>query len=227
MVTRSILGRIVVIGILVASLAVIGHATLLWSGRKPVKAQAAMSTEETTLNKGEATPVRVVYPGPGTASDDVRPKVTGQLPPTPFPDPKARTLDAQAEPPVQGTPPNAASPPPGPTAVPPPDPATPPARTPDPRGLGPKTAILDPALDDGLTGPSAGHDAAPSPRGKPPAGGLNINRASVEALNRLEGGRIGETIARHRPYASIEDLVRKRVLRRSVFDRIKAKIAAE
>jgi DNA uptake protein ComE-like DNA-binding protein len=61
----------------------------------------------------------------------------------------------------------------------------------------------------------------------PPGGTVNINAASVEALNHLKGGgAIGLTIARHRPYRSIEDLINKRVLRRSVFDQIKGQISS-
>jgi DNA uptake protein ComE-like DNA-binding protein len=57
---------------------------------------------------------------------------------------------------------------------------------------------------------------------------VNLNTASVEALNQLTGGgAIGRTIVAHRPYRSVDDLLSKRVLRRSVFDRIKAQVAAE
>ncbi len=59
-------------------------------------------------------------------------------------------------------------------------------------------------------------------------GGLNINRASIEALNHLPGaGRIGQAIADHRPYRSIEDLLAKRVVRRSVYEQIKHQLATE
>ncbi len=57
---------------------------------------------------------------------------------------------------------------------------------------------------------------------------ININSASVEALNRLRGGgHIGQAIAKHRPYRSVDDLMRKRVLRRDVFERIRGQIAAK
>lgn len=57
---------------------------------------------------------------------------------------------------------------------------------------------------------------------------LNLNTASVEALNQIPGaGRIGRMIASHRPYRSVEDLLAKRVIRKSVYDRIKDQVAAE
>jgi DNA uptake protein ComE-like DNA-binding protein len=58
-------------------------------------------------------------------------------------------------------------------------------------------------------------------------GAVDINVASVEMLDHIDGaGRIGRAIARHRPYRSVEDLVRKRVIRKDVFERIKGQLAA-
>ncbi len=54
---------------------------------------------------------------------------------------------------------------------------------------------------------------------------VDINTASVEELNRL-GGRFGRAIVAGRPYASIDDLVSKRVLTRSTFSQIKDQITA-
>lgn len=57
---------------------------------------------------------------------------------------------------------------------------------------------------------------------------INLNTASVESLNQIAGGgSIGRTIVAHRPYQSVDDLLTKRVLRRSVFDRIRQQVAAE
>ncbi len=57
---------------------------------------------------------------------------------------------------------------------------------------------------------------------------ININNASIEALNHLPGaGRIGQAIASHRPYHSVEDLLKKRVVRRNVYDQIKGQLAAQ
>jgi DNA uptake protein ComE-like DNA-binding protein len=58
------------------------------------------------------------------------------------------------------------------------------------------------------------------------AGLIDLNTASVEALNALRGGgRIGRSIVRGRPYASVEDLVKKRILSRSVYTRVKDQVA--
>src|SRR5829696_920358 len=54
---------------------------------------------------------------------------------------------------------------------------------------------------------------------------VDINTASVEELNRL-GGRFGRAIVAGRPYASIDDLVSRRVLTRSTFSQIKDQITA-
>ena len=55
----------------------------------------------------------------------------------------------------------------------------------------------------------------------PPIGRVDLNSASVRDLNKLRGGgMIGRAIVRGRPYKSVDDLVRKRVLTRSTFRRI-------
>jgi DNA uptake protein ComE-like DNA-binding protein len=55
---------------------------------------------------------------------------------------------------------------------------------------------------------------------------VDLNSASVEELNRLGAGRVGRAIVRGRPYSSTEDLVRKRVLNRTAFGRIKDQVRA-
>ncbi|WP_245435448.1 ComEA family DNA-binding protein [Microvirga calopogonii] len=66
-----------------------------------------------------------------------------------------------------------------------------------------------------------------------PAGGsaadlVDLNKSSVEDLNRLKGaGSLGRAIVRGRPYKSVEDLVNKRVVRRDVFERIKDQVAVQ
>ncbi len=56
---------------------------------------------------------------------------------------------------------------------------------------------------------------------------VDLNSASVEDLNRLGAGRIGRAVVRGRPYASADDLVRKRVLSRSAFARIKDQVGVK
>lgn len=58
--------------------------------------------------------------------------------------------------------------------------------------------------------------------------GLDLNTASVAELDRIPGaGRIGRAIVRHRPYRSVEDLLRKHVLRQSVYDKIKNQVSVQ
>jgi DNA uptake protein ComE-like DNA-binding protein len=56
--------------------------------------------------------------------------------------------------------------------------------------------------------------------------GVNLNTATLEELNRLGGaGLIGKAIIRGRPYATPEDLLKKKVLSRAVYNRIKDQVA--
>jgi hypothetical protein len=57
--------------------------------------------------------------------------------------------------------------------------------------------------------------------------GLDLNSASIDELNAMGGGRIGKAIARARPYASPEDLLRKRVVNRATYARIKDQVAVQ
>ncbi|KAA2238367.1 helix-hairpin-helix domain-containing protein [Salinarimonas soli] len=60
---------------------------------------------------------------------------------------------------------------------------------------------------------------------KAAAKGVDLNKGSLDELNSLRGaGLIGRAIVRKRPYASTEDLVRKRVVNRSTYERIKGQI---
>jgi DNA uptake protein ComE-like DNA-binding protein len=54
---------------------------------------------------------------------------------------------------------------------------------------------------------------------------VDLNTATLAQLNALRGERlIGRAIVQGRPYATSEDLVRKRVLRRAAYERIKDQI---
>jgi DNA uptake protein ComE-like DNA-binding protein len=57
---------------------------------------------------------------------------------------------------------------------------------------------------------------------------VNINTATLEELNELRGARrIGRAIVHARPYSSIEDLLKKRVLNRTTFNRVKDQITVD
>jgi DNA uptake protein ComE-like DNA-binding protein len=54
---------------------------------------------------------------------------------------------------------------------------------------------------------------------------VNINTAPADAINKIPGSRrVGHAIAAHRPYRTIDDLVRRRILRDSDFQRLKGHI---
>ncbi|WP_052954910.1 helix-hairpin-helix domain-containing protein [Microvirga vignae] len=54
---------------------------------------------------------------------------------------------------------------------------------------------------------------------------VDLNTASVAQLNSLRNvGPLGRAIIKGRPYASVEDLVKRKVLRRSVYEKIKDQI---
>ena len=57
---------------------------------------------------------------------------------------------------------------------------------------------------------------------------VDLNKASVDQLNALKGaGFLGRAIVRGRPYQSAEELVKKRVVRRPVYDRIKDQVTVQ
>ena len=236
MVTRSIVGRFLILAVLLVSLGVIAQAALIISrepGRTAAKADAtrgvvAVASLATTpanaatpdqrpaavaapAQAAEAAPVRVVYPGPlGDAPAPVR-KITDAAPAVP--------LGAAPAVPVQTASFAAPIPATAPVAVPPVG-AAPQATTaldPTPAAAAPPAPVVVAAAE------SDTQPAADTGTGH----GINLNNASVDALNHLGGGHIGQTIVKHRPYRSVEDLVKKRVVRRSVYEQIKNQVAAD
>lgn len=57
-----------------------------------------------------------------------------------------------------------------------------------------------------------------------PNGNVDLNTATVEQLNGLGAGMIGKRIIEFRPYSSTEDLISRRVLKRSDYDAIKGAV---
>ena len=239
MMTRSTVGRFLILAVLLVSLGVIAQAALIitkGTGKAvakgnpaPVAAPVAVAASTPSPQPAaspapasadpaappplaESAPVRVVYPGPlgdspmqahkfGTPAPSMPPAAPSPLaaPLTPAAAPAPAQPVEQASAPVSPAPPSvAAAPPPAPTA---------------PVEVAAADADVQPA-------PAA---TDPAPTGK---SGVDLNSASVEVLNHLGGGHIGQTIVAHRPYRSVEDLVKKRVVRRSVYDQIKNQLAA-
>jgi outer membrane biosynthesis protein TonB len=105
------------------------------------------------------------------------------------------------------------------TAPQPPAPALAPSPAPDPRP--------EPAPDTALS---------PDQDGEPVAEGANpravalvdLNTGSLAELNRLRGGgNIGRAIIQRRPYSSVDQLLSKRVLSRSTYERIKDQVTVQ
>ena len=146
--------------------------------------------------------------------------------PAPAPATPARAADAGASPakapPVDRPPPPPELVAPASFAVPDRGPAPLPAmpratseRAPMGERIGSVAAVLD------------GPPAAPVASGRPaPARQLiDLNTAELQELNSLRGaGKIGRAIIRARPYAAPEDLLRKRVLSRSTYERVKDQV---
>jgi DNA uptake protein ComE-like DNA-binding protein len=58
-------------------------------------------------------------------------------------------------------------------------------------------------------------------------GAIDANSASVEQLNALGAGMIGKRILEFRPYASTDELLSRRVLKRADYETIKAAVTAK
>jgi len=66
------------------------------------------------------------------------------------------------------------------------------------------------------------------PAGEQASNLVDLNKGTVEQLNNLkDAGSLGRAIVRGRPYRSVEDLVNKRVVRRTVFERIKDQVTVQ
>jgi DNA uptake protein ComE-like DNA-binding protein len=235
MMTRSIVGRFLILAVLLVSLGVIAQAALIITkggskavakvGPDPVAPPAAVAAAtqadapapapasadaSSSQMSADAAPVRVVYPGPLGDAPIQAHKFAGAAPATPpAPAPQPAAVPPVAVPPAQAT---ASAPAVQPVApAPPPQPAVAPAQP---------APVLASAEADAVSAA----DPAPAGKGK---GNVNLNSASVEVLNHLGGGHIGQTIIKHRPYGSVEDLVKKRVVRRSVYEQIKNQVAAQ
>lgn len=181
------------------------------------------ATETATESSAET---RTVTPPPsvGKAGTQavVPPAVTRPVSPVvPAPAPQASPLPTAPLPPAPTTAPMAA-PAPTPTAdarMPAFPPSSPPASPSPGRSNGDPARPASP-----ITGEQAIDNAAETagPRG---VAVIDLNTGSVSELNALRGGgMIGRAIAQKRPYASVGELLSKRVLSRAVYERIKDQV---
>ncbi len=116
-----------------------------------------------------------------------------------------------AEPVPEPSRPVAEAPPPALPASPPADPAPSPAPAPVTRMAPPES---DPVAEAEENAPPAAVSL------------IDLNTASLAELNGLKGGgAIGRTIVQHRPYASVDQLLSKRVLNRATYQRIKDQVS--
>lgn len=169
-------------------------------------------------------PVSRTPPETGRAGTQaaVPPAVTRPVSPVaPAPAPQASPSQAspsQASPsqtvPSQAATPQASAPPP---AV--------PAPAPNPA---PQSPSLPNPSPPSIPAPSAGEaeiDSAAESAGPRGIAIVDLNTGSVAELNGLRGGgMIGRAIVQKRPYASVGELLSKRVLSRAVYERIKDQV---
>lgn len=87
-------------------------------------------------------------------------------------------------------------------------------------------APVEPPPERSAALPPSNLDAVPeAPPETPAAGeGVDLNTAPLEALNALGAGMIGKTVIANRPYATPEDLITRRVLKRQDYETIKPNV---
>lgn len=93
----------------------------------------------------------------------------------------------------------------------------------------PARPVPRPMEDMNMTGAVTRHaslaEPAPATASTTP---VDLNRAPFEQLNSLKGaGALGRAIIKGRPYKSVDDLVKKKVVRRTVYERIKDQITVQ
>ena len=172
--------------------------------------------------------------------------------PTPAPlpaPPQMSESPAPVQPPAPSAPAPATAPASDPVRNPATDPTPPPAADPARGGPVPPRSIAAPAAPNqipsgilavpsdpappAVSGQSPGQEAAAQAEVDMAEEGANpravavvdLNTASVADLNRLRGGgAIGRAIVAKRPYASVDQLLTKRVLSRAVYERIREQV---
>lgn len=167
-------------------------------------------------------------PSPGAATTEPRREARPAPPaPRPAPPPVAPAAPEPAAPGPRTVYPGPTGPgsAPSPTVAPRPDPAPPrPQVPPQAPAQSPAPASPSAPAPEPLPVPPQTRPAEPAAVPPRAAGGVDLNTASVEELNGLGGGQIGRAIVRGRPYSSPGDLLAKRVLSRSTYERIKDRV---
>ena len=144
-------------------------------------------------------------------------------PPVPVPSTAPRRDTALARPPAPAPMP-APAPKPAPAPMPTPAPQ-PTAEAPAVPQTAPEPRTVAPELDASQPAGRAEVDAAADTAGPRALALVDLNTASVADLNGLRGGgSIGRAIIQRRPYASVDQLLSKRVLSRATYDKIKDQV---
>ena len=249
MAQKSIVDRVLMLAAGICAAALVWQLTVLLTSKgRPSQSSGPVVAVVTTPHSAEPpaasapplagnAPVRVVYAGTETASkssvkasDPPSATIAAAAPAT------QRTLTAATE--------DAASAPAASMSEP---------RSTDTSSVGPLALVTSPSPDfAAMPDTDADRTASTPPPASPPSrvavarpeppaiedsaptaassggGGIDLNHASIDALNRLKGaGHIGQAIVSHRPYRSVEDLVKKRVLRRDVYEQIKQQVVTQ
>ena len=95
----------------------------------------------------------------------------------------------------------------------------------------PASPVPVPPIDMDMTGAvtqQASVAESYAPAGEPADALVDLNTASFEQLNSLKGaGALGRAIIKGRPYKSVDDLRRKKVLRRAAYEKIKDQVTVQ
>jgi DNA uptake protein ComE-like DNA-binding protein len=94
----------------------------------------------------------------------------------------------------------------------------------------PGQSLAAPPADVDMTGTVAKQASLTESAGlqSPAADLVDLNQAPFEQLNSLKGaGALGRAIIKGRPYKSVDDLMRKKVLRRPIYEKIKHQVKVQ
>ncbi|WP_082494535.1 helix-hairpin-helix domain-containing protein [Methylobacterium sp. Leaf108] len=164
--------------------------------------------------------VQIFWPSSGQEISQVRDAPatsSSQAPPvTKSPPPEVRSAPAAPDPRTAERPPE-----PNPARPAPPPPEPPPTPEPVPQRAAPTVFDQTPRAEPVQDAAGAAADAT-GPRA---LAVVDLNSASLAELNGLQGGgAIGKAIVRGRPYATVDQLLSKRILSRSTYQRIKDQV---